>query len=173
MPPKRNHRQKNNKPSIADAGSGAMSDCVLPQDIMFNIVTRLPVKSIHRFKAVCKPWCKLFATPKFMKSHHAQFPLVGLNFSTLWWGSISPPRNPNFSGDNSPTWKWTDVLGSSSSSQILALRPNPPLWPHPPTLSKLTSVQTLLLFDNQLSKPPHQFLQALLCSRVLMMMWRW
>ncbi|KAL3628723.1 hypothetical protein CASFOL_027769 [Castilleja foliolosa] len=61
---------ENNQPplSVADA----LSDCVLPQDIMFCIVTRLPVKSIHRFKAVCKPWCKLFTTPKFMKMHHAQ-----------------------------------------------------------------------------------------------------
>ncbi|KAL3628728.1 hypothetical protein CASFOL_027774 [Castilleja foliolosa] len=83
MPPKRNHRQKNNKPPISGAGSGAMADCVLPQDIMFNIVTRLPVKSIHRFKAVCKPWCNLFATPKFMKSHHAQLSQNPKNQSLL------------------------------------------------------------------------------------------
>ncbi|KAL3628726.1 hypothetical protein CASFOL_027772 [Castilleja foliolosa] len=59
---------ENNQPPL----SAALADCVLPQDIMFCIVTRLPVKSIHRFKAVCKPWCKLFTTPKFMKMHHAQ-----------------------------------------------------------------------------------------------------
>ncbi|KAL3628729.1 hypothetical protein CASFOL_027775 [Castilleja foliolosa] len=71
MPPKRSHTQKKTNPPIA-AATSAMADCVLPQEIMFNIVTRLPVKSIHRFKAVCKPWCKVFVTPKFMKAHHAQ-----------------------------------------------------------------------------------------------------
>ncbi|KAL3628730.1 hypothetical protein CASFOL_027776 [Castilleja foliolosa] len=72
MPPKRNHRPKNNKQSISGPVSGAMADCILPQGIMFSIVTRLPVKSIHRFKCVCKPWLKLFSSPKFMKAHHTQ-----------------------------------------------------------------------------------------------------
>ncbi|KAK6148417.1 hypothetical protein DH2020_019329 [Rehmannia glutinosa] len=50
-----------------------MANCVFPEDIMLCILTRLPVKSILRFKSVCKPWCKLIETPMFMKIHHQRF----------------------------------------------------------------------------------------------------
>ncbi|KAH6797409.1 hypothetical protein C2S52_021963 [Perilla frutescens var. hirtella] len=50
-----------------------MADCLLPQDIMISILTRLPVRSLLRFNSVCKPWLQLFATPKFIKLHHRQF----------------------------------------------------------------------------------------------------
>ncbi|OVA09860.1 F-box domain [Macleaya cordata] len=42
---------------------------VLPDDIIVNIFSRLPVKSILRFRCVCKPWCKLFKSPNFVKMH--------------------------------------------------------------------------------------------------------
>ncbi|KAL6497466.1 hypothetical protein OROGR_029395 [Orobanche gracilis] len=69
MSPKGNHYRSNQKAPVA---SGALADCILPKDLMICILTRLPVKSIHRFKSVCKPWCKRFSTAKFMKMHHAQ-----------------------------------------------------------------------------------------------------
>ncbi|KAL3628733.1 hypothetical protein CASFOL_027779 [Castilleja foliolosa] len=50
-----------------------MANCVLPEDVMLCILTRLPVKTILRFKSVCKPWCNLFSTPEFRKLHHGQF----------------------------------------------------------------------------------------------------
>ncbi|KAL3642419.1 hypothetical protein CASFOL_013234 [Castilleja foliolosa] len=51
----------------------AMADCVFPEEIMLCILTRLPVKSILRFKSVCKPWLELFSTPEFIKLHQGQF----------------------------------------------------------------------------------------------------
>ncbi|KAL3642428.1 hypothetical protein CASFOL_013243 [Castilleja foliolosa] len=51
----------------------AMADCVFPEEIMLCILTRLPVKSIVRFKSVCKPWLTLFSTPEFKKLHFGQF----------------------------------------------------------------------------------------------------
>ncbi|OVA01230.1 F-box domain [Macleaya cordata] len=41
----------------------------LPEDIIVDITSRLPVKSILRFRCVCKPWCKLFSGPEFVKMH--------------------------------------------------------------------------------------------------------
>ncbi|OVA01221.1 F-box domain [Macleaya cordata] len=41
----------------------------LPEDIIVDIFLRLPVKSILRFRCVCKPWCKLFSGPDFVKMH--------------------------------------------------------------------------------------------------------
>ncbi|KAL3618616.1 hypothetical protein CASFOL_037698 [Castilleja foliolosa] len=91
---------ENNQPPLS-AAAAALADCVLPEDIMFCIVTRLPVKSIHRFKAVCKPWCKLFTTAKFMKMHHAQ---LSQNQSVM---VLSPHRGVTFSlfdtNDQKPT----------------------------------------------------------------------
>ncbi|KAK6118003.1 hypothetical protein DH2020_048258 [Rehmannia glutinosa] len=60
-------------PKMSQEPIDAMADCVFPEDIMLCIVTRLPVKSILRFKSVCKPWCELFSTPEFIKMHHGQF----------------------------------------------------------------------------------------------------
>ncbi|XP_026416313.1 F-box/kelch-repeat protein At3g23880-like [Papaver somniferum] len=42
----------------------------LPGDIMVDILARLPVKSILRFKCVCKSWCQLFDDIKFCKRHY-------------------------------------------------------------------------------------------------------
>ncbi|KAL3628801.1 hypothetical protein CASFOL_027847 [Castilleja foliolosa] len=50
-----------------------MANSVLPEDVMLCILTRLPVKTILRFKSVCKPWRDLFSSPEFRKLHHSQF----------------------------------------------------------------------------------------------------
>ncbi|KAL3628795.1 hypothetical protein CASFOL_027841 [Castilleja foliolosa] len=51
----------------------AISDCIFPIDVMLCILTRLPVKSIIRFKSVCKPWFALLSSPDFKKLHQVQF----------------------------------------------------------------------------------------------------
>ncbi|KAH6756989.1 hypothetical protein C2S53_009223 [Perilla frutescens var. hirtella] len=78
MPPKRNHinhskNKKQHQNQSKQPVDDAMANCLLPQDIMLSILTRLPVKSLLRFNSVCKPWLELFATPKFIKLHHRQF----------------------------------------------------------------------------------------------------
>ncbi|KAL3642418.1 hypothetical protein CASFOL_013233 [Castilleja foliolosa] len=51
----------------------AMADCVFPEDIIISILTRLPVKSIVRFKSVCKPWLELLSSPNFKNLHRGEF----------------------------------------------------------------------------------------------------
>ncbi|KAI9112691.1 hypothetical protein K1719_016357 [Acacia pycnantha] len=41
----------------------------LPEDIMVNILKRLPVKSLIRFQCVCKHWKNLFKTLSFVTDH--------------------------------------------------------------------------------------------------------
>ncbi|XP_026436293.1 F-box/kelch-repeat protein At3g06240-like [Papaver somniferum] len=41
----------------------------LPEEIIENILTRLPVKSISRFKCVSKNWYHFFQNPNFIKNH--------------------------------------------------------------------------------------------------------
>ncbi|XP_059646515.1 F-box protein CPR1-like [Cornus florida] len=44
-----------------------MSD--LPMDVTADILSRLPVKSLLRFRCASKPWCALIDSPDFIKSH--------------------------------------------------------------------------------------------------------
>ncbi|KAH6816169.1 hypothetical protein C2S51_020989 [Perilla frutescens var. frutescens] len=44
----------------------------LPQDIIKNILSRLPVKSLVRFKGVCKQWKDTISDPKFAEIHLQQ-----------------------------------------------------------------------------------------------------
>lgn len=41
----------------------------LPMDLIIQILLRLPVKSLVRFKCVCKSWLSLITDPHFAKSH--------------------------------------------------------------------------------------------------------
>ncbi|XP_061344288.1 F-box/kelch-repeat protein At3g23880-like [Gastrolobium bilobum] len=41
----------------------------LPDDVIEEILLRLPVKSLVRFKCVCKSWFSLISKPQFAKSH--------------------------------------------------------------------------------------------------------
>ncbi|XP_057436218.1 F-box/kelch-repeat protein At3g23880-like isoform X2 [Lotus japonicus] len=42
----------------------------LPEELILHILLRLPVRSLLRFKSVCKSWLSLISDPKFGKSHY-------------------------------------------------------------------------------------------------------
>ncbi|GAA0166616.1 hypothetical protein LIER_21735 [Lithospermum erythrorhizon] len=42
---------------------------VLPEDIVVDILVQLPIKSITRFKCVCKSWYNLIQSPNFISMH--------------------------------------------------------------------------------------------------------
>ncbi|KAF8660273.1 hypothetical protein HU200_057840 [Digitaria exilis] len=49
-----------------EVGSGSM----IPDDVLlFQILVRLPVKSLVRFKSVCKAWCTTIASVHFVRLH--------------------------------------------------------------------------------------------------------
>ncbi|PIA47198.1 hypothetical protein AQUCO_01400112v1 [Aquilegia coerulea] len=43
--------------------------CCFPEEIIFEILTRVPAKDLIRFKTVCKPWCFLISDRKFVEGH--------------------------------------------------------------------------------------------------------
>ena len=47
----------------------------IPQEIINNILIRLPVKSLLRFQCVCKHWKTLIKNPSFI-SHHLHFSIL-------------------------------------------------------------------------------------------------
>ncbi|RZC76833.1 hypothetical protein C5167_003342, partial [Papaver somniferum] len=84
-----------------------MSSLPLPEDIIVNILSRLPVKSILRFRCVCKSWCRLFGDPDFIK-FHLDRETEKENFSLLW----------SYDGEISST-DYNYEYSSSSLSSIL------------------------------------------------------
>ncbi|XVF46957.1 hypothetical protein PTKIN_Ptkin03bG0070100 [Pterospermum kingtungense] len=42
----------------------------LPETVIMDILSKLPVKSLIRFRCVSKPWCSSFQTPHFISKHH-------------------------------------------------------------------------------------------------------
>ena len=41
----------------------------LPRELIVDILSRLPVKTLCRFKCVLKPWRSLISDPDFVKTH--------------------------------------------------------------------------------------------------------
>uniref|UniRef100_A0A5B7BHI8 Putative F-box protein CPR30-like n=1 Tax=Davidia involucrata TaxID=16924 RepID=A0A5B7BHI8_DAVIN len=62
----RNKRQR--KPAIEGDTSS------LPCEIVYNILSRLPVKSLMRFQCICKPWHAVISDPEFAKTHFSLNP---------------------------------------------------------------------------------------------------
>ncbi|KAL5711316.1 hypothetical protein ACHQM5_021785 [Ranunculus cassubicifolius] len=57
-----------------------MVSCSFPDEIMMNILSHLPIKSLVRFRCVCKSWFRLFtgqnSDPYFSQLHDAQLTLA-------------------------------------------------------------------------------------------------
>uniref|UniRef100_A0A0R0ISF1 F-box domain-containing protein n=2 Tax=Glycine max TaxID=3847 RepID=A0A0R0ISF1_SOYBN len=47
-----------------------MENHTLPMDLMREILLRLPVRSVSRFKCVCKSWLSIISDPQFGNSHY-------------------------------------------------------------------------------------------------------
>ncbi|PHT97022.1 hypothetical protein BC332_34055 [Capsicum chinense] len=45
---------------------------VLPSDILFFIIVRLPVQSLLRFKSICRSWKVTISDKEFIKVHRDQ-----------------------------------------------------------------------------------------------------
>lgn len=53
-----------------DQRLASSNSCVLPEDLVIDeILSRLPVKSLIRFKSVCRRWLSLPTNPSFIASH--------------------------------------------------------------------------------------------------------
>ncbi|WVZ54419.1 hypothetical protein U9M48_005214, partial [Paspalum notatum var. saurae] len=59
----------------------------LPEDVILEILERLPARSIHRIKCVSRRWCDLIADPVNRKSHGA----ADSTFITLHGATAAPP----------------------------------------------------------------------------------
>ncbi|KAM6601921.1 hypothetical protein CsatA_021530 [Cannabis sativa] len=97
----------------------------LPSEIIADILIRLPVKDLLRYRCVSKPWCSLIDSPDFIKWHlnhsketYSNAGLV-LNWSDIYWvdldnlNSVVELNHPiDFEGG-------TEVLGSCNGLLVL------------------------------------------------------
>ncbi|KAK9267581.1 hypothetical protein L1049_010009 [Liquidambar formosana] len=56
---------------------------ILPEDIISDILSRLPVKTLLRFKCASKPWCGLIDGPDFIKMHFKRSTEHNTNLSLI------------------------------------------------------------------------------------------
>ncbi|KAI8003493.1 putative F-box protein [Camellia lanceoleosa] len=52
-----------------DDQSIAQSPPKLPDDVLFDILSRLPVQSLIQYICVCKSWRTMISNPQFIKTH--------------------------------------------------------------------------------------------------------
>ncbi|KAJ8549340.1 hypothetical protein K7X08_033047 [Anisodus acutangulus] len=60
MPPKGKEKQNSKKTN---------NNCIFQVEILCYILSRLPVKTLLRFRSVCKQWRKLISKPDFIADH--------------------------------------------------------------------------------------------------------
>ncbi|KAM0871115.1 hypothetical protein ACQ4PT_039611 [Festuca glaucescens] len=73
--------------AVATASTGVVAATVSPStDVLYEILSWLPVKSLCRFMSVSKQWCALISDPAFVvvQESRAEPLLVGSNGSSLW-----------------------------------------------------------------------------------------
>ncbi|XP_057440504.1 F-box/kelch-repeat protein At3g23880-like [Lotus japonicus] len=107
----------------------------LPQDLITGILLRLPVKSLVRFKAVCKFWRSLISAPNFAISHF-QLATPRLVFDTGFGiqtmdldGSLhSNPISQAINVDFLPTRSRTQIVGSCRGFLLLESKKTLYLW---------------------------------------------
>ena len=71
-PPARSGRRR---PPVDSNATG-----VLPPDVLFDVLLRLPAKELCRLRAVCRSWRELTSAPLFISEHAARHPLFLANF---------------------------------------------------------------------------------------------
>ncbi|KAL3521865.1 hypothetical protein ACH5RR_014699 [Cinchona calisaya] len=102
----------------------------LPPELVADILVRLPVKSLLRFRCVSKPWCFLIDSRNFTKMHLIQSKKTSTNLTlvlgflgvySIELGSLDSaiPLRPPFSASD---------LSNSCNGLILVLAKNPFIW---------------------------------------------
>ncbi|KAJ4980874.1 hypothetical protein NE237_031711 [Protea cynaroides] len=92
----------------------------LPEDLIVDLLSRLPVKSLLRFRCVCKLWYALITDPAFVKMHLSRSLVSSSNLSIIF-RSLGGP-NLNFSEFRvSEFHSYSDDLDASLQQAVVEL----------------------------------------------------
>ncbi|KAL3508096.1 hypothetical protein ACH5RR_033478 [Cinchona calisaya] len=130
-----------------------MSDYLpyLPQELITEILLRLPAKSVAKFRCVSKPWCSLLTSPHFIKSHLAlqkshdpeNLILVSYYDHTLHTITLRPPTSSGSNQQDAVSRqisllgcqeKWDSVIGSCHGLVLLETEDDNKFLINPTTL---------------------------------------
>ncbi|KAL6553509.1 hypothetical protein OROGR_007351 [Orobanche gracilis] len=111
-----------------------MSD--VPPEVIDQIFTRLPVKSLLRFRCVSKPFCNLIDSPDFIKSHldrtlnsTSQRNVIVNSYSDLYALDFDSLDNPNLLNQPGKSqYVGTQVLGHSNGLLCLLANEDVFIW---------------------------------------------
>ncbi|WCJ35019.1 F-box and associated interaction domains-containing protein [Euphorbia peplus] len=73
-----------------DSENGALAQLKLQEEIVIQILLRLPVKSLSRFKTVCKSWCSIITSAEFVKNHLSRAHATNYNQHKIFLGLLIP-----------------------------------------------------------------------------------
>ncbi|PHT55478.1 hypothetical protein CQW23_03964 [Capsicum baccatum] len=72
MAPKGKGKQKGKGSSKKTENRAQEPNCIFKPEIISNILSRLPLKTLLQFRSVCKQWRKLIYKPNFIVTHYRQ-----------------------------------------------------------------------------------------------------
>ncbi|KAI3951233.1 hypothetical protein MKW92_050425, partial [Papaver armeniacum] len=74
---KRKRSSVQNKKEAVPNSTATSRETTFDEMVLCDILSRLPVKSLMRFKCVSKSWCSLIKDPYFIDLHFSRSKLVG------------------------------------------------------------------------------------------------
>ncbi|XP_038715896.1 F-box protein CPR1-like isoform X2 [Tripterygium wilfordii] len=137
----------------------------LPLDLVTDILLRQPVKSLLRFKCVCKIWCSTIDGPDFVKLHLEGSLKNGSNlslmFKSLHLYSIGfESLNTGVELDHHPLWDGfgceTEVVGSCNGLVLLENSPGKlALYNYSTRKYHQLPVEPIRMFERESDDPPY------------------
>ncbi|KAK4419994.1 F-box/kelch-repeat protein [Sesamum alatum] len=98
----------------------------LPQEILIEIFSRLPLKSVGKCRCLAKLWRKLLSTPHFIKSHlthqtHQENLILNTPFDTIYSRSTIKGNTIWKTFPGLDLCEWTAILGSCGGLVLMVL----------------------------------------------------
>ncbi|XP_058211732.1 F-box protein CPR1-like [Rhododendron vialii] len=111
----------------------------VPGEIVYDILSRLPVKSLCRFKSVSKSWLALITAPEFVKSHlhHRSTNDNNINHKIIFCSGTSPsmysvdyqaPYDTVTELKSPPCEYYVEIVGSFNGIVLLRMDGELCLW---------------------------------------------
>ncbi|PIN18020.1 hypothetical protein CDL12_09318 [Handroanthus impetiginosus] len=112
----------------------------LPQEILFDIFSRLPAKSVGKCRCLSKQWCALLSTPQFIKSHlnqktHQENLILITQFEALH--TIATIKDNAVSRKLELPSNWWEVVGSCDGLVLLINEEDEKILLNPITLQQV------------------------------------
>ncbi|KAL8057080.1 hypothetical protein ABFX02_04G161000 [Erythranthe guttata] len=126
-------------PTFSDTSELETVTCEFTQQILIEIFSRLPAKSVGKCRCLSKQWHTILSTPEFIKCHLARKPhqenllLITPSHSI---NSIATIKNDAFSEKIEVQDNWIEVLGSCDGLVLLLNEENEKFLVNPVTLQQ-------------------------------------